>query len=561
MHWLMALLGASITRRLWVLPSLVLPLTVAAVAWAMHVSSEGDTVAPNVTFAGEDVSGLDATAAAEAVREREIDFLATPVIIDIGERRLILTAEDAGFRYDYQASLSAVMRARHGDGPWSEFALWAKTPFETVDIPDHYSFDVEAARSRLSRDDFVIEHPVEPRLIAENGTPARVDGGSNGVGVDIDRAIQDLQEAEVADGTIEIVAGQATIQPTVTDAEAEREAEAVNAETDGEFIAVFGTKTVTFSGVQLRKHVISTVDDGVLTVTVDPEGFQKEVESEFPEPDGDYVRPVMVVADGEPRVITKGQAPDVCCSTESVALMAEELLNNPRLFYRLQPRPEDDPTRLSWADGSAIVEEVSEFTTHHHCCENRVTNIHVIADAVKGYYVLPGETFSLNAFVGPRTREKGYLVDGAIRGGYHVNEIGGGVSQFTTTLFNAAFYAGLDLDEYQSHSVYFSRYPFGREATLSNPRPDLVFTNVTDYPVLIWPSYDDTSITVTMYSTKNVQVEEAAPRITRRGGCRHSEIDRTRTFSDGRKVVDTIIANYRPGDGLDCSGNPIPRRN
>ena len=560
MHWLMAWLRALITRRLWVLPSLVVPLTVAAVAWAMHVSSEGDTVAPNVTFAGGDVSSLDATGAAESVREREIDFLATPVIIDIGERRLILTAEEAGFRYDYQASLSAVMRARHGDSPWSEFVMWAETPFQTVEVPDHYSFDSEAARARLSRDDFILEHPVEPRLVAENGTDARVDGGSNGVGVDIDRAIEDLEASDVADGTVEITAGQATIEPTVTDAEAEREAEAVNTETDGGFVAIFGYKTVTFAGAQLRKHLVSTVKDGVMTVTVDPEGFQKEVEAEFPDPVGDFVRPVMVVADGVPRVIVKGQAPEVCCSTESVARMADQLLNEPRAFYRLESRPEDDPTRLAWADGSAIVEEVSEFTTHHQCCQNRVTNIHVIADAVKGHIVLPGETFSLNAFVGPRTKEKGYLVDGAIRGGYHVNEIGGGVSQYTTTLFNAAFYAGLDLNEYQSHSVYFSRYPFGREATLSNPRPDLVFTNSSDYPVLIWSTYDDTSITVMMYSTKNVEVEEAAPRITRRGGCRHTEIDRTRTFSDGRTVVDTIIANYRPGDGLDCSGNPIPRR-
>jgi vancomycin resistance protein YoaR len=182
-----------------------------------------------------------------------------------------------------------------------------------------------------------------------------------------------------------------------------------------------------------------------------------------------------------------------------------------------------------------------------------------MADFMQGKYLIPGETLSMNEYVGPRTADKGYVAAGAIRGGYMTEELGGGVSQFITTLFNAAFYGGLDLDVYQSHSIYFSRYPFGREATLSNPNPDLQITNSTDYPVLIWPTYTDNSITVTLYSTKNVEVEELEQRVTRRNQCTHSEIDRQRTFSDGRVEVDTIVANYRPDDGLDCNGRPIPQ--
>jgi vancomycin resistance protein YoaR len=133
------------------------------------------------------------------------------------------------------------------------------------------------------------------------------------------------------------------------------------------------------------------------------------------------------------------------------------------------------------------------------------------------------------------------------------------VSQFATTIFNAAIFAGLDINEYRSHSLYFSRYPYGREATISNPAPDLVMTNTTAYPILIWTSYTDTSITVSMYSTKNVLVEEIDQRSSSRGACTHVETDRQRTFSDGRVVIDTFIADYRPADGIDCSGNPIPQ--
>ena len=81
----------------------------------------------------------------------------------------------------------------------------------------------------------------------------------------------------------------------------------------------------------------------------------------------------------------------------------------------------------------------------------------------------------------------------AIENGVLVDTVGGGISQFATTTFNAAFFGGLDLVEYQSHSIYISRYPYGREATLSFPKPDLVIGNNTPYGVLIWPTYTGTS--------------------------------------------------------------------
>ena len=104
-----------------------------------------------------------------------------------------------------------------------------------------------------------------------------------------------------------------------------------------------------------------------------------------------------------------------------------------------------------------------------------------MADLVRGAIVPPGETFSINEHVGQRTAEKGFVLAGAIANGEHVEEIGGGVSQFATTTFNAAFFAGLPFGEYQSHSECFDRYPRGREATMGFPHPDLQIKNDTPY--------------------------------------------------------------------------------
>ncbi|MGH3666335.1 MAG: VanW family protein, partial [Egibacteraceae bacterium] len=116
------------------------------------------------------------------------------------------------------------------------------------------------------------------------------------------------------------------------------------------------------------------------------------------------------------------------------------------------------------------------------------------------------ETFSVNDYVGERTEAKGFVGGGAIQDGEFVEEVGGGVSQFATTTYNAAFFGGYEIPVHQAHSYYISRYPEGREATLNYPTVDLQITNNSPYGFLIDTSYTDTSITVTLWGKKWVDV-------------------------------------------------------
>jgi vancomycin resistance protein YoaR len=192
------------------------------------------------------------------------------------------------------------------------------------------------------------------------------------------------------------------------------------------------------------------------------------------------------------------------------------------------------------------------FTTYHDAGGARVTNIHRMADLVRGAVIPPGGSFSINDHVGVRTAEKGFVGAGAIRDGLHVTEIGGGVSQFATTMFNAAYFAGLPIDESQAHSEYFDRYPRGREATMGYPEPDLSFTNDTPYGIMIWTSYTDTSLTVTLYSTPYARGEQTGITEGRAGNCDVVTTTRTITYPDGRTATDQFRATYRPGEGQRC---------
>ncbi|SEH00142.1 Vancomycin resistance protein YoaR, contains peptidoglycan-binding and VanW domains [Nonomuraea solani] len=154
-----------------------------------------------------------------------------------------------------------------------------------------------------------------------------------------------------------------------------------------------------------------------------------------------------------------------------------------------------------------VKEKVSTFTTRHPCCAPRVTNIHRIADLIDGYVVKPGETFSLNDVVGRRDRARGFVEAPMILNNRFVNDVGGGVSQFATTMFNAVFFGGFEDVQHRAHQYYISRYPAGRESTVSFPQPDFRWRNNSPYGVLIKTSYTGTSITVQFWSTRRYTVE------------------------------------------------------
>ncbi len=267
---------------------------------------------------------------------------------------------------------------------------------------------------------------------------------------------------------------------------------------------------------------------------------------------------VFVVERGQVRIEAADEAV-VCCSSGTASEVAASLDDaNGGGVLTLTPRPAVDAEQLAYMESLQIVERVARFTTYHPCCKSRVTNIQQIADLVSGAVIAPGDSLSINDRVGRRTEENGFVTGGFIKYGVLIEDIGGGISQFATTMFNAAFFAGLDITEYQMHSLYFARYPYGREATLSFPAPDLVVHNQTPYGALVITSHTDTSISVSIYSTKHIEVDVEEQTETERGECTRVRTTRNRDYLDGSKESeqDSFFATYRPQEGYNCNGEP-----
>ncbi|WP_280233853.1 VanW family protein [Nocardia cyriacigeorgica] len=171
------------------------------------------------------------------------------------------------------------------------------------------------------------------------------------------------------------------------------------------------------------------------------------------------------------------------------------------VYERVEPK-----LTTAAADALGIVEPMGEFTTGGFSGPSGV-NIRTVARKVDGAVVKPGDTFSLNEFTGPRGTAEGYVESGIIDHGRPSTAVGGGISQFATTLYNAAYFAGLEDAGHTEHSYYISRYPAAREATVFDGAIDLSFRNNTPNGIYIEASANGSQVTVRIWGTKTVEVE------------------------------------------------------
>ena len=154
------------------------------------------------------------------------------------------------------------------------------------------------------------------------------------------------------------------------------------------------------------------------------------------------------------------------------------------------------------ARAMGVTERISTFSTDFNPDNGaRVNNIRTLAKAIDGSLIPPGGVWSLNGKVGERTAAKGYSEANAIVNGKLVPQLGGGICQVATTVFNAIFFAGEPVVERQNHSFYIKHYPLGRDATVNWGGTDLKFRNDTSSWILIKTNTKTASVVVSLYGT------------------------------------------------------------
>ncbi|MCC6217651.1 MAG: VanW family protein [Polyangiaceae bacterium] len=488
-------------RAPWVVAAGAALVAVPLVAYGRERLRADTHVAGRVVVAGRDVGGLPRAEVEAFVADLAAAWRRRPLVVQLGDARHEIAPEELGVRVDVQATGAATLDVGRASGGLAGFVDWASRLVTPRAVAVVTAVDPAALERSFDAWERAVGAgiPFEGALAYDRGK----------VSVEPPRAGKVIDRAEAAaavaagfasgaERPIELPRVERSARLTAPDLERAAAAAARLVAASVTLEHADGSVRVELSPDTIGRALRVELREGGAAATLDPatlvEGLGAErariertpADASF-DPQGDTI--LLVPARYGERV--------------DGALLVRAVLEAASAPARVGVLPllRGDAPAVSTADLAAlgIRRLVSRFTTRHPCCQARVENIHRIATLLDGKVVRPGETFSTNAHVGPRTTKNGFVAAPAIEEGEMVDVIGGGVSQFATTFFNAIFWGGYDILERQPHTYWFPRYPMGHEATLSHPKPDLVFRNDTDAAVLIDTSYDDTSITVRLF--------------------------------------------------------------
>ena len=364
-----------------------------------------------------------------------------------------------------------------------------------------------------------------------------------------------------------------TVEPEVSAEEVQRAAtEFATPAMSGPVTVVVGAKKFTVKPAEYAPAISMKAADGKLTPAVDDALLVAAVRKAASEAGLETkARDAKITFSGTKPVVIPSSTGSTLDDASVVAAVVPALTSPSRTATvtakTLQPK-------LSTAQADKIKpkEVISTFSSVFPYNPPRTENITIAARTLNGAYVAPGETFSLNQRLGQRTAAKGYNSAPVIINGRLTKDYGGGISQLSTTLFNAVFFSGAKIEEHHPHSFYISRYPEGREATISWPDVDNRFTNDSGYGILIQASVKGSAVTVTFYGTQVWDIE--ATKGERRNvvqpksivddskGCVTQtptpgfDVTVSRIFKKAGKVVRTSQFNthYIPEDKVTCTG-------
>lgn len=529
-------------RRRWWFTLLLVPFVLVLGAFGIDRAVHDGHVLRGVVVDQTDLSGLPSADARDKLMELDKELRSRPLHVKVRDRHYEVDPESVAFRLQIEETLEQSMAAGRQGNVFAQIAWWfgrtqSEQRFQALATIDSQALGAQIA---VWEAEAISDPPFEGAIVVRNNEPV-AEAPRAGYVVDRDEAsravllamsrnsrdrltvplmLQDpTRTARVTDAALlearALVSGAVTLvaqRPEIPETEAEQRARVDEAKKrkkaagrkpdsdDSDKQPPSREVRLTWEASEIAGALQSRLaDDGRIVLFLSPDAVNATLgparkELERPPIDARFVvtkRDKVEIVDSRAGTLIK--ADDVAAVLFKAAASATREGVFPLEVGAAPEFTTEDAKALK------IEKRVSRFTTAHPCCRPRVDNIHRIADMIDGVVVKPGEKFSVNDFVGIRTRAKGFAPAPTIVDGEMEDTVGGGISQFATTLFNAAFHGGYDIVERAPHSYYFNRYPVGHEATLSFPKPDLIIRNDTEAGLLIKCTYSAASITVTLY--------------------------------------------------------------
>ena len=455
-------------------------------------------IAPGVTVSGVEIGGLSPDAAKERLKAELGPRLGSTVNVTVDRQKAEMVPAELDARIDYTRTIDEAMQTGR---------------LRSILLPFVYSAEVDPSiaipsRPRIPANLRLVSTPARSAKVQiENGKVA-VSPARNGHDISARTILLTASRAAIA-GDRRVRIKSRTTQPAISTAEARAAADrALEIASAPVALNVDGKRVGALSTAALENAVIVRNEDGEPTIAFNPKALTPAIGEQL----GDLLRdPVNAMWDtnGERAWVIpakKGRAFDPRAAADAVRAAA---LGGGARQAEIELNAIDPGRSTEEAESYGITQRVSGAVTElGDSSENRIHNVALMAQILDNRLVMPGETFSFNQSVGPRTPERGFLEGRSIVAGLLLPSIGGGVCQVATTLYDAAFDLGLQINERTNHSFYIYHYRDGLDAAVSWDGPDLRFTNDTGHPVLIRAAADASTMIVNLYSAPSDRTVE-----------------------------------------------------
>ncbi|TYL51499.1 hypothetical protein FXB39_09785 [Nocardioides sp. BGMRC 2183] len=546
----------------------------------------GDKVPRGTTVSGVEIGGMSRDEATDALREEFEPRTEESIEVSVGraegdpdDRTVTVQPADLGLVVDYEATVDAA----GAEQSWAPSRQWEYfTGGGEVDaVVEHDEAALEETLTELS--DGLGTPPVDGAVTFTSSGVETTDPVP-GEAIDADAALEAIQAAFLGEEeTAELTVVEA--EPEIDDADLQEGLDSFANPAMSDAVTLrFGKSEVRLQPRQYGPALSMVPEDGELVGQVDQKKLAALVRDATTR--GEPVDATVKLVNGKPRVVPA--KPGVEFEADEVSDVFLKVVAAPqgKRSGKVKATVVDADFTTADARDLGIKRKVSSFTTYYPHADYRNVNIGRAAEIVDGTVLKPGETFSLNDTVGERTVENGFTSGYIISDGILKQDLGGGVSQMATTLFNGMFFAGLEDVEHKPHSFYIDRYPVGREATVAWPTVDLRFKNDTDYGVLIHAKVTPSTyssqgvVLVEMYSTKVWDIESrtsdrynyrspatrtlTSPDCEAHTGWSGFDVDVTRVFrehgEDGIHHTEKFHTAYTASDSVVCE-QPKPPNN
>jgi vancomycin resistance protein YoaR len=487
---------ASAWGRFW--PRFFLLAAIAAlitVGLGLVFAGSPDKLANGTRIAGIDVGGLTPKHARQLLEHRSERVSRVPVVFTAGGKRFSLTPRQLGVEVDWATAVANARKQGDGFGFVRGYRRLELEFFPQDLVPPIRAYDA-ALTYELELLARAVDRPHREARLVRRGLHITIAAGATGQSLDKQAAREVIVRSLASFARESVVGLPVQIDtPRVTVATLTRAQRTASRIVSAPVTLVAGPTRLRLPRWRLAKLLdLSTMRFAGPAADAYFARLEKAVDT--PPKDADFE----IAAGGKVRIVPSqpGLGLDVPQSAGRILAAAKKPANRSATLVLAEQQP-----KRTTADAQAmgITGTVGSYETFYGGIANRIHNVQLVAHLVDHKFIAPGETFSFNGTTGERSAAKGFLEAPVIVNGEVQTGLGGGVCQVSTTVFNAAYEAGLPITERTNHALYISHYPLGRDATVDYPGVDLKFVNDTGHWLLLRTWVGSSSLVVGLYGT------------------------------------------------------------